>query len=141
MILMNSPLLSVKHFCFGFLICLASVQAGQRTWDFETDPFEVFPYISSSQEQLVWGGQGFDDWGAEGNLGGFFSISEAAGSTWTIAVLPDIDNGAFVKAFNMKMDLRIGNGTYRPADGFSINFARSASPDSMGDLACRLGGW
>ena len=35
--------------------------------------------------------------GAEGNPGGFFSISEATGSTATIAVLPDIDNGEFVK--------------------------------------------
>ncbi len=108
--------------------------AGEKTWDFETDPFDEFPYIASSQEDFVWGGQGWDDWGAEGNPGGFFSISEATGSTATIAVLPDIDNGEFVKAFNMKMDLRMGNGTTdRPADGISINFARSAGPGVDGD--------
>ena len=40
----------------------------------------------------------------------------------------------FVKAFNMKMDLRMGNGTTdRPADGISINFARSAGPGVDGD--------
>ena len=108
--------------------------AGEKTWDFETDPFDEFPYIASSQEDYVWGGQGWDDWGAEGNPGGFFSISEATGGTWTIAVLPDIDNGEFVKAFNMKMDLRMGNGTTdRPADGISINFARSEGPGVDGD--------
>ena len=108
--------------------------AGEKTWDFETDPFDEFPYIASSQEDFVWGGQGWDDWGAEGNPGGFFSISEATGGTWTIAVLPDIDNGEFVKAFNMKMDLRMGNGTTdRPADGISINFARSEGPGVDGD--------
>ena len=48
----------------------------EKTWDFETDPFDEFPYIASSQEDYVWGGQGWDDWGAEGNPGGFFSISE-----------------------------------------------------------------
>ena len=70
----------------------------------------------------------------KGNPGGFFSISEATGGTWTIAVLPDIDNGEFVKAFNMKMDLRMGNGTTdRPADGISINFARSEGPGVDGD--------
>ena len=116
------------------LWALDSRQTREKTWDFETDPFDEFPYIASSQEDYVWGGQGWDDWGAEGNPGGFFSISEATGSTWTIAVLPDIDDGAFVKAFNMKMDLRMGNGTTdRPADGISINFARSAGPGVDGD--------
>jgi len=111
-----------------------TAQAGEKTWDFETDPFEEFPFITSNQEELVWGGQGWDDWGAEGNPGGFFSISEAAGSISTIAVLPDIDNGEFVKAFTMTMDLRMGNGTTdRPADGISINFARSAGPGVAGD--------
>ena len=60
--------------------------AGEKTWDFETDPFEEFPYIASSQEDFVWGGQGWDDWGAEGNPGGFFSISEATGGTWTCSL-------------------------------------------------------
>ena len=121
-----------------------SANAGEKTWDFETDPFDEFPYIASSQEDYVWGGQGWDDWGAARvNPGGFFSISEATGGTWTIAVLPDIDNGEFVKAFNMKMDLRMGNGTTdRPADGISINFARSEwSWCGWRPHACRLRRW
>jgi hypothetical protein len=106
-----------------------SAQAGERTWDFETDPFDDFEYVESNQLDFIWGGQGFDDWGAEGNPGGFFSITEATEGTSTIAVLPDIDNGDFVKAFTMTMDLRIGNGTTdRPADGISINFARASDP-------------
>jgi len=111
-----------------------SANAGEKTWDFETDPFEEFPFITSNQEDLVWGGQGWDDWVAEGNPGGFFSISEAGEGLSTIAVLPDIDNGEFVKAFTMTMDLRMGNGTTdRPADGISINFARAAGPGVTGD--------
>jgi len=110
-------------------LCTLALHAGERTWDFETDPFEDFDFIQSTQEDLVWGGQGFDDWGAEGNPGGFFSISEATGSTSTLAVLPDIDGGKLVKAFTMTMDLRMGNGTTdRPADGISINFARAGDP-------------
>ncbi|RZO73667.1 MAG: hypothetical protein EVA71_01910 [Limisphaerales bacterium] len=106
-----------------------SAQAGEKTWDFETDPFDDFDYIDSTQLDYIWGGQGFDDWGAEGNPDGFFSITEATGGTSTVAVLPDIDNGDFVKSFNMKMDLRMGNGTTdRPADGISINFARTSDP-------------
>jgi len=127
--LMGFAGVSVATLGIGF-----QANAGEKTWDFETDPFDEFPYIASSQEDFVWGGQGWDDWGAEGNPGGFFSISEATGGTWTIAVLPDIDNGEFVKAFNMKMDLRMGNGTTdRPADGISINFARSEGPGVDGD--------
>jgi len=116
-----------------------SAQAGTRTWDFEDDPLDpnsddAFEYIASSQEDFVWGGQGFDDWGAEGNPGGFFSITEATGGTWTVAVLPDIDDGKFVKGFKMTMDLRMGNGTTdRPADGISINFARKAGRNTPGD--------
>ena len=67
-----------------------SAQAGEKTWDFETDPFDDFEYIESTQLDYIWGGQGFDDWGAEGNPAGFFSITEATGGTSTIAVLPDI---------------------------------------------------
>ena len=106
-----------------------SAQAGEKTWDFETDPFDDFDYIDSTQLDYIWGGQGFDDWDAKGNPDGFFSITEATGGTSTVAVLPDIDNGDFVKSFNMKMDLRMGNGTTdRPADGISINFARTSDP-------------
>ena len=100
-----------------------------KDMDFETDPFDEFHIVN---KRIRWTRLG--RLGSRGNPGGFFSISEATGSTWTIAVLPDIDNGAFVKAFNMKMDLRMGNGTTdRPADGISINFARSAGPGADGD--------
>ena len=58
-----------------------SANAGEKIWDFETDPFEEFPFITSNQEDLVWGGQGWDDWVAEGNPGGFSpSVKRARGS-------------------------------------------------------------
>ena len=40
-------------------------------------------------------------------------------------VFADFDNGAIIKAFTFDADVRIGNGTAQPADGFSISYARS----------------
>ncbi len=108
---------------------ITSANAGERTFDFEEDPADEFE-ITSTQEDLVWGGEGgFNDFAGTGNPGGFLSITEATGSTSTTAIFPDIDNGAIVKAFNLKADIRTGNGTTdRPADGFSISYARAADP-------------
>ena len=54
----------------------ASAHAGEKTWDFETDPFEEFPFITSNQEELVWGGQGWDDWGADVDRAKRHSVDE-----------------------------------------------------------------
>jgi hypothetical protein len=41
-------------------------------------------------------------------------------------IFPDIDDGAPVKAFKITADLRVGNGTEAPADGFSISYVRDS---------------
>ena len=51
--LMGFAGVSVATLGIGF-----QANAGEKTWDFETDPFDEFPYIASSQEDFVWGGQG-----------------------------------------------------------------------------------
>lgn len=40
----------------------------------------------------------------------------------------DFDKGATVAGFTFECDLRIGNGTQSPADGFSINYVRNTDP-------------
>jgi hypothetical protein len=102
--------------------------AGERTWDFTTDPttdadpIRVYQegFFNLLGEQVYYSGTG-------GNPGGFLGITWPIGSSSTIAVFPDIDDGKIVTAFKMEMDLRVGSPRQneRPADGFSINFARS----------------
>ena len=127
--LMGFAGVSVATLGIGF-----QANAGEKTWISKQIPL-TNSLISPLHKRITYGVDKVGMiGGAEGNPGGFFSISEATGGTWTIAVLPDIDNGEFVKAFNMKMDLRMGNGTTdRPADGISINFARSEGPGVDGD--------
>ncbi len=46
-------------------------------------------------------------------------------------LIPDFDNGMVVKAFTFEVDLRVGNpvgNDGRPADGFSVNYARANDP-------------
>src|SRR6185503_1821437 len=62
-----------------------------------------------------------------GNPGGFLAFLYSINNTTEVAVFPDIDGGQMVKAFTFEADLRMGNGSdARPADGFSISFARDS---------------
>ncbi len=108
------------------LAAAVPAQAGERTFDFENDPEDEFE-ITSTQQDIVW--SEFGDFAGTGNPGGFLSITEATGGTSTTAIFPDIDDGQLVKAFNLTADIRTGNGTTdRPADGFSISYARASDP-------------
>ena len=65
--------------------------------------------------------------------GGYLAITDAINSQTGIIVFDDFDAGLVVKGFNFKVDLRIGNpvgNEGRPADGFSVNFARSTDPQA-----------
>lgn len=65
------------------------------------------------------------------NNTGYLSITDAIDSQGGIIVFDDFDNGLIVKGFNFKVDLRVGNSSDsdgRPADGFSVNFARENDP-------------
>src|SRR5438552_3170955 len=58
---------------------------------------------------------------------GYLSITDGTNANNNLVfVFPDVDNGLPIKGFQIDMDMRIGNGNSgRPADGFSISFARS----------------
>src|SRR5688572_15272906 len=53
---------------------------------------------------------------------GYISLTDAIANQTGTIVTPDID-GLGVTAFNLKMKVRIGGGTARPADGMSVTFA------------------
>jgi hypothetical protein len=62
--------------------------------------------------------------------GGFLALTYCVGYQEATIIFPDLDPGKVVTAFKFECDLRIGNpqsGT-RPADGFSISFARAGDP-------------
>ncbi|MSU31823.1 MAG: hypothetical protein EXS25_04005 [Pedosphaera sp.] len=66
------------------------------------------------------------DGGATGAAGdGYLSITDAKGGQKATVVFDDLDKGLVVKAFIFEADLRIGGGTGRPADGFSLNYVRA----------------
>ncbi len=59
---------------------------------------------------------------------GFLEVTAAAGSQRSAIIFQDFDNGAVVQGFTFECDLRIGNGSGDPADGFSISYARAGDP-------------
>jgi hypothetical protein len=106
-----------------------SLFAGDQLFDFETDPTGVPGFvfmettlalpISSSMATLLPA--------ATCSLPTLLAAKAAA------SVFPDVDLftnslgqvvSLPVKAFTITMDVRVGNGTRRPADGFSISFCR-----------------
>ena len=69
------------------------------------------------------------DGGASGAAGdGYLSVTDARSGQRATVVFNDLDNGLVVKAFVFEADLRIGGGTARPADGFSLNYVRAGDP-------------
>jgi len=110
----------------GGLLAAASALAGTATYDFSTDP-RLDPNLD-----VV--GNNSDPWQATGGnpaSGGFLAMTYSVGSQFSGLVFPDIDKGKIVSAFKFECDLRIGNpngNSGRPADGFSISFARGNDP-------------
>src|SRR5687768_17486678 len=104
--------------------------AGTVTYNFTTDP------AADPALQIV--GNNPEPWKATGGnpeAGGFLAITYPVGSQYTGVLFPDIDAGKIVTGFTFNCDLRVGNGsTVRPADGFSISFARGNDP-LLQDLA------
>lgn len=108
---------------------LSTANAGERTFDFDgdQDPLDAFTIATNNDGDEVW--SQYTDYKGTGNPGDFLILTEAQGAKWTIAVFPDIDDGEQIKAFTLTADIRLGNGTTdRPADGFSISYAREADP-------------
>src|SRR5688572_28523638 len=88
-------------------------QAGEVFYDFNTQPadgtFQVFPDPAINPDAPAWIPSG----GV--NDSGYYKITDAIGSLTSVLVLPDIDNGRVVQAFEFAVDVRIGDGTANPA--------------------------
>ena len=90
--------------------------------DFNTDPSSIGLYREFGNGAADWRSTG----GASGAVNdGYLSGNDAKGGQQWCLVFKDLDAGLVVKAFKFECDLRIGGGTSRPADGFSINYVRS----------------
>ncbi len=95
---------------------------GSANYDFNTEPNLQFVL---SQADAGWRPSG----GV--NNSGYVALFDAINGQYAAVMLPDFDGGLIVKAFTFEVDLRIGNATGndgRPADGFSINYARANDP-------------
>jgi hypothetical protein len=106
----------------SFALLAAVAHGGTATYNFDTDPSTQLKIVGNNQEP----------WQAKGGnpaTGGFMAITYPVGSQYTGVLFPDIDAGKIVTAFKFECDLRVGNSTGdRPADGFSVSFARSTDP-------------
>ena len=99
------------------LTAFDSTQAGHAKFTFEEDPLGILDVLGNAQ----WMTEG-------GNPGGYLEITSAAGSLKGVIIFDDFDNGAVVSAFTFTCDLKVGDGTADPADGFSVNYARANDP-------------
>jgi hypothetical protein len=118
-------------------ICLAAslpANAGQASWDLN-DPGQVseFILVGSHEDSGVW----LQD--PDGN--GFIRVTAAEEGRTGAILFPDFDEGLVVKAFDFEVDVRLGDGTNPPADGFSINYASADDPAIESILAGGTGVW
>lgn len=99
-----------------------SLQAGEVFYDFNTEP--------AAGTFTTFGTAPYPEWRASGGKddSGYYAITDAMNSLSGTLILPDIDGGKVIKAFEFSVDVRIGDGTGNPADGFSINYARAGDP-------------
>lgn len=127
----------------GSALC-GSALAGSATFNFDTDPSAAGSgFVTGSNvswtdpttfDQIdFYEDRDFNGQGEGGNpaSGGYLAITRSANSQYSQILFPDFDNGLVVKAFTFDCDLRLGNATGndgRPADGFSLNYARAGDP-------------
>lgn len=106
------------------LLLVTSIHAGTVTYNFDSDPSSLLQILGNNPEP----------WQAKGGnpaTGGFLAVTYAENNQNSHIIFPDLDPGKVVTSFTFECDLRVGNptrGDGRPADGFSINFARAGDP-------------
>ena len=116
---------AIRLFSFSFLWVALVSQAASVAFNFNTDP-------TANASLALYGNA---NWQATGGAGaatnasdGFLEVTPSAGNQRGAIVFADFDTGAIIKAFTFEADVRIGNGTANPADGFSISYARANDP-------------
>ena len=111
---------------YGALASSAAL-AGSAIYDFNAAPPPDLNFVGNAEYRAT---------GGKDNTG-YISLFDAKNGQHASVLIPDFDHGLVVKAFTFEVDLRIGNATGqggRPADGFSISFARASDPVVL-DLA------
>jgi hypothetical protein len=103
------------------LVCAGSAQAASVSYNFNTDPAGILNLYGNA----AWSPSGGVTGGASD---GYLSVTDAANSQRSAIVFGDFDAGQVVAAFTFEADLRIGNGSSTPADGFSVNYCRVNDP-------------
>src|SRR5258708_1935882 len=116
--------------------------AGNQTFNFDQDPTTdpglagalivgSHNYSTAALFSQLWcsGSPLVGTTGINGNpaTGGYLSLTDGTNNNNNLVfVFPDVDSGLPIAGFKIDMDLRIGNGSLgRPADGFSVSFARA----------------
>ena len=100
------------------LLTVSTVNAGQREWNLND---------SNQTNDFLLRGNGAA-WLQETGGNGYIQITPAVTSQTGTILFGDFDAGLVVKAFTFECDVKMGDGTNPPADGFSINYARSNDP-------------
>jgi hypothetical protein len=137
------------------LLAAGAAYGASVTYDFNTDPTPILNFGGTLWDGTTTSRTGSASWintGGAGPVGsttngpskgvagdGYLQITFATatcGATPTAfssyvsgcVLFDDFDKGLVVAGFTFDADLRVGNGNPNPADGFSINYARSSDP-------------
>ena len=103
--------------------------AGSATYNFNMNP--------AGSGLVLFGFPGsFPEWRSSGGASGaaadgYLALFDAVGGQEAAILFPNFDNNLIVQGFTFDVDLRVGNPVGnggRPADGFSLNYARITDP-------------
>src|SRR5579883_2218359 len=109
----------------GWLLLPQSSPAASAFFDFNSDP--TLSGLLTLYGSATWqtsGGVG----SATNANDGYLEVTPSSNQQRWAIVFSDFDNGQVIEAFTFDADVRIGNGTPQPADGFSINYVRGNDP-------------
>jgi hypothetical protein len=119
------------------IACLTATlpaKAGQASWDLnQAEQIANFLLNGNNADSGTW----LRD--PDGN--GFIRVTAAQTGRGAAILFPDFDEGLVVSAFDFSVDVRLGDGTDTPADGFSINYARSDDPAVASIIGGGTGVW
>lgn len=110
--------------CSSLFLALAS-PAASAFFNFNSDP-------TASGQLTLYGSATWQPADGAGSLtnanDGFIEVTPSVSNQRGAVVFADFDNGKVIEAFTFAADVRIGNGSTSPADGFSINYVRGNDP-------------
>jgi hypothetical protein len=110
-----------------------SAEAATAEWNLdEESQVDDFILVGNNADSGTWVGE---------NGNGFIRVTAAQASRGAAILFPDFDEGLVVKAFEFEVDVRLGDGTNPPADGFSINYASADDPAIASIIAGNTGVW